>query len=128
MKVRPGVVEVSVAAILLAAAVIELLVTEHSSPLAADALAAVATTVPLAWRSAFPVPVVAVTTGGLAAAALLGVPAGELIVPYLAPRVAVFCVGSISAVLSTKLTFGVATSTSSGSAPVDARASAYRPC
>jgi signal transduction histidine kinase len=90
---RPGIVEISVAGLLFAAALLELLLTGHSSPVGADAVALVATTVPLAWRSAFPVATVAVTTTGLAVAALLGFPAGDLIVPYLAPLVAVYSVG-----------------------------------
>jgi signal transduction histidine kinase len=90
---RPGLVEVSAAVLLFAGALLELLLSDVSSPAAASALAVAATTLPLAWRSAFPVATVAVTTGGLAVAVLLGFPAGDLIVPYLAPLVAVYSVG-----------------------------------
>ena len=92
-RARPGTVDVSVAALLFAGAVLVLLLTAHSAPVAAFAVAVVATTVPLAWRSAFPVTTVAITTWGLAMAALLGFPAGDLIVPYLAPLVAVYSAG-----------------------------------
>jgi signal transduction histidine kinase len=83
----------AVAALLFAGALLELLLADPSSSAWANAIAVATTTVPLAWRSAHPVATVAVTTGGLALAALLGFPAGELIVPYLAPLVAVYSVG-----------------------------------
>jgi signal transduction histidine kinase len=92
-QTRPGLVEVSVALLLFTAALLELLLASASSPAGAGALAVAVTTLPLAWRSALPVTTVAVTTVGLALAALLGFPAGDLIVPYLAPLVAVYSVG-----------------------------------
>jgi signal transduction histidine kinase len=82
-----------VAALLFAGALLELLLTAPSSSAWSNAIAVATTTVPLAWRSMFPLATVAVTTGGLALAAVLGFPAGELIVPYLAPLVAVYSVG-----------------------------------
>jgi signal transduction histidine kinase len=91
-RARPGVVEVSGAALLLAGALVELLLSDESSPAGASAVAVVATTVPLAWRSAYPLATVAVTTGGLVVAVLLGFPAGEFIVPYLAPLVGLYTV------------------------------------
>jgi signal transduction histidine kinase len=90
---RPGLVESSVAVLLFVSALLELLLGDASSPRGAGALAVASTTLPLAWRSAVPVTTVAVTTWGLAFAALLGFPAGDLILPYLAPLVAVYSVG-----------------------------------
>jgi signal transduction histidine kinase len=92
-RARPGLIEVSAAALLFAGALLELLLSDVSSPAGASAVAVAATTLPLAWRSTFPVATVAVTTGGLAVAVLLGFPAGDLIVPYLAPLVAIYSVG-----------------------------------
>jgi signal transduction histidine kinase len=90
---RPGLVEAAGALLLFAGALLELLLSGISSPLGADAIAVGATTAPLAWRSAAPVIVVALTTGGLALGTLLGFPAGDLLVPYLAPLVALYSVG-----------------------------------
>jgi signal transduction histidine kinase len=92
-RARPRLVEVSGALLLFAGALLELLVSNASFPAGASALAAVITTVPLAWRSAYPVATLAVTTGGLVLAVVLGFPAGDLIVPYLAPLVAIYSVG-----------------------------------
>jgi signal transduction histidine kinase len=85
--------DVSVAAVLFAAALLELVLSDPSSSAPAEAVAVGLTTVPLAWRSPFPVSTVAISTGGIALAAILGFPAGDLIVPYLAPLVAVYSVG-----------------------------------
>jgi signal transduction histidine kinase len=92
-RARPGLVELSGALLLLGGALVELLLSDVSSPVGASAVAVVATTVPLAWRSAYPVAAVAVTSGGLLLAVLLGFPAGDLIVPYVAPLVALYSVG-----------------------------------
>jgi hypothetical protein len=92
-RARPGLVEVAAAVLLFAGALLELLLSDVSVPAGAGAVAVAATTVPLAWRSLFPVTTVAVTTGGLVLAVLLGFPAGDLIVPYLAPLVALYSVG-----------------------------------
>jgi signal transduction histidine kinase len=89
---RPGLVEAAGASLLFAGALLELLLSGISTPLGADAIAAAATTAPLAWRSTAPVIVVALTTGGLALGTLLGFPAGDLLVPYLAPLVALYSV------------------------------------
>ena len=92
-RARPGPVEVSVAALLFVSATVELALSDVPSSAFANVIAIAATTIPLAWRSALPVATVAVTTGGLALGALVGFPAGDLIVPYLAPLVAVYSVG-----------------------------------
>jgi signal transduction histidine kinase len=92
-RARPGLAQTAGALVLCAGAVLELLVSNVSFPAGAGALAAVATTLPLAWRSAYPVPVVMVTIGGLVLAVAVGFPAGDLIVPYVAPLVAVYSAG-----------------------------------
>jgi signal transduction histidine kinase len=92
-RARPGLVEVAGAALLAAGATLEILASDVSSPAGASVVAVVTTTAPLAWRSAFPVLTVAVTTAGLVLSVVLGFPAGDLIVPYLAPLVALYSVG-----------------------------------
>jgi signal transduction histidine kinase len=92
-RARPGLVEASGAVLLLAGALLELLLSDESSPAGASAVAVVTTTIPLAWRSAFPLATVVVTLGGLVLAVLLGFPAGDFLVPYLAPLVALYSVG-----------------------------------
>jgi signal transduction histidine kinase len=92
-RARPGLVDVSGAVLLFAGALLELLLSDASSPAGASAVAVAATTIPLVWRSVYPVATVAVTTGGLLLAVLLDFPAGDLIVPYLAPLVALYSVG-----------------------------------
>jgi signal transduction histidine kinase len=92
-RARPGLVEASGAVLLFAGAVLELVLSDVSVPAGAGTLAVAVTTLPLAWRSAFPVATVAVTTGGLLLAVVLGFPAGEVIVPYLAPLVGLYSVG-----------------------------------
>jgi signal transduction histidine kinase len=92
-RARPGLVEVAGAVLLCAGATLELFASGVSSPAGAAVLAIVATSAPLAWRSAFPVLTVALTTGGLALAVVLGFPSGDLVVPFLAPLVALYSVG-----------------------------------
>jgi signal transduction histidine kinase len=92
-RARPGLVEASGAVLLFAGAVLELVLSDGSVPAGAGALAVTVTTLPLAWRSVLPVATVTVTTGGLLLAVVLGYPAGDLIVPYLAPLVALYSVG-----------------------------------
>lgn len=90
---RPGLVDVAVAAALCAAAALDVLLNDVGAPLGAKLAAVVLTTVPLAWRSLAPVAIVGATMGGLAGAVLLGLPTGDLLVPYLAPLVAVYSAG-----------------------------------
>ena len=52
---RPGLVEAAGASLLFAGALLELLLSGISSPAGAAAIAATATTAPLAWRSVAPV-------------------------------------------------------------------------
>jgi signal transduction histidine kinase len=92
-RARPGLADVSGAALLLAGALLELLLSDVSSPVGVSIIAVTTTTIPLVWRSAYPVATVAVTTAGLLLAMLLGFPAGDFMIPYLAPLVALYSVG-----------------------------------
>jgi signal transduction histidine kinase len=92
-RLRPGAVELSLALLLFAAAALEAWFDDVPGPVGAKAIAVVLTTLPLAWRSALPVTTVAVTTGGLAVAVILGLPVGESLIPSFAPFVAVYSVG-----------------------------------
>jgi signal transduction histidine kinase len=92
-RARPGLVDVSGAVLLLAGALLELLLSDESPPAGASVVAVTTTTIPLVWRSAYPVTTVAVTSSGLLVAVLLGFPAGDFMIPYLAPLVALYSVG-----------------------------------
>jgi signal transduction histidine kinase len=89
----PGPVDAAVALLLFAGALLEVWLDAFPGPVAAKIAAVALTTLPLAWRTAAPVATVAVTTGGLVLAVVLGVPVGEALVPAFAPLVAVYSVG-----------------------------------
>ena len=91
-RLRPGIVELSLALLLFAAAVLEALIDDIPAPVGAEVTAVVLTTLPLAWRSVLPVTTVAATTGGLALAVILGLPVGEALIPGFAPFVALYSV------------------------------------
>ena len=63
-------------------------------PLPAREVAALLTTLPLAWRATAPVPTVALTTAGYAVAVLLGLASDQPVVPTLAPLVALYSLGA----------------------------------
>jgi signal transduction histidine kinase len=90
---RPSLVDSAVALLLFACAVIEVSLSDLPGPLVAKIVAVALTTLPLAWRSAIPLTTVSVTMGGFALAVILGLTTGELLVPRLAPLVAVYSVG-----------------------------------
>jgi signal transduction histidine kinase len=92
-RLRPGPVDAVLALLLFAGALLEVLLGGVSAPATAKVTAIVATTLPLAWRSLAPVETVAVTMGGFALAVVLGAPADELLIPALAPLVAVYSAG-----------------------------------
>ena len=86
-------VDVALALLLFAGAVVELSAGDLPAPTAAKIVAAVLTTLPLACRTAAPVAAVGLTTGGFALAVVLGLPVDESLVPAFAPLVAVYSVG-----------------------------------
>ena len=124
-RLRPGVVELSLALLLFAAGALEAWFDDVPGPGAAQVVAVVLTTVPLAWRTVLPVTTVAVTTGGLAAAAIIGLPFGELLIPGFAPLLAVYSVGvqSTARGLVTAALIGLAAFATAVSADPDARLS-----
>jgi signal transduction histidine kinase len=97
-RLRPGAVELSLALLLFAAAALEASLDDAPGPVGAEVVAVVLTTLPLAWRTALPVTTVAVTTGGLALAVILGLPVGESLIPGFAPLVAIYSVAVQSTV------------------------------
>ena len=76
------------------AALLEVWVGDVPGPAGAKLTLALLTTVPLAWRTVAPVAAVVLTTGGYALSVVLGVPAGEPLVPLLAPLVALYSLGA----------------------------------
>lgn len=93
----PGLVDAAIALALFSGALLEVLLNDVPGPLLAKIIAVALTTLPLAWRTAAPVATVGLTTGSFALAVILGLPGGELLVPHLAPLVAVYSVGVHSA-------------------------------
>jgi hypothetical protein len=53
-RLRPGIVDTSIAVLLFGAACLELLLSGDGDPLGANLVAVVLTTLPLAWRSIAP--------------------------------------------------------------------------
>jgi signal transduction histidine kinase len=92
-RLRPGPVDAVLALLLFGGALLEVLLGGVSAPVSAKITAVVATTLPLAWRSLAAVETVGVTMGGFALAVVLGLPADELMIPALAPIVAVYSAG-----------------------------------
>lgn len=124
-RLRPGVVDLSLALLLFAAGALEAWFDDVPGPGAAQVVAVVLTTVPLAWRSVLPVTTVAVTTGGLALAGIIGLPFGELLIPGFAPLLAVYSVGvqSTARGLITAALIGFAAFATAVAADPDARLS-----
>jgi signal transduction histidine kinase len=94
MPPRPSPVDGVLALLFAIAAQVEVWAGGLAGPPLARLTLAVLTTVPLAWRTIAPVPVVAVTTGGYALAVVLGVTADEPLVPLLAPLLALYSLGA----------------------------------
>ena len=91
---RPVAVDAAVALVFLALAQLEVVLADSAAPLEAKLVGATLTTVPLAWRTAAPLPVAALTTGGFAVAVALGLPPDGSLFPIIAPIVAVYTVGA----------------------------------
>jgi signal transduction histidine kinase len=96
-RLRPGLVDAAIALLLFAGSMLEVVLDDPPGPVVAKITAVVLSTLPLAWRTFAPVGTVGVTMGGLALAVILGLPTGEILVPHLAPLVAVYSVGVQSA-------------------------------
>jgi signal transduction histidine kinase len=91
---RPTAVDTVLALLFAAVAQLEVWTGAMPGPAAAKMLLALATTLPLAWRTVAPLPAVVATTAGYALAVVLGVPADEPLVPMLAPLLAVYSLGA----------------------------------
>jgi signal transduction histidine kinase len=91
---RPSAGDTALALLLAALAQIEVWAAAMPGPAGAKMLLALATTLPLAWRTAAPLPAVVATTAAYALAVILGVPADEPLVPMLAPLLAVYSLGA----------------------------------
>ena len=93
---RPTSVDVAVALLFCAGAVVEFAAGTDAGPAEAVWTAAFVTTLPLAWRTVCPLAVVIVTITGFALAALIGLKTGEPLVVTLAPILAVYSLGAHS--------------------------------
>src|SRR5918999_4315921 len=91
---RPTAVDAVLALLFAAIAQLEVWVGAMPGPAGAKMLLALATTLPLAWRTAAPLPVVVATSAGYALGVVLGVPADEPLVPMLAPLLALYSLGA----------------------------------
>jgi signal transduction histidine kinase len=98
-RLRPGVVDASLAALLFAAALVELLAAAPAAPTGAAVFAGVLTTLPLAWRNVAPVAVVVITVGSYAIACAAGVDPDDQVVATVAPMVALYTAGNRSSAL-----------------------------
>jgi signal transduction histidine kinase len=105
---RPGLVDTALALLFAAGAQLEMWLAGVDGPAEAKVVAAVLTTVPLAWRSVAPVTVACVTSGGLALAFLLGLPVESSLLPHVAPALAFYSVGARAELGGTALALGVA--------------------
>jgi signal transduction histidine kinase len=91
---RPTTGDAALALLFAALAQVEVWVGAMPGPAGAKLLLALATTLPLAWRTAAPLPVVVATSAGYALAVVLGVSADEPLVPMLTPLLAVYSLGA----------------------------------
>src|SRR4051794_16143827 len=90
---RPEPVDVVLALLVAGAATVDAATGASDAPLGSNVLAAALTTLPLAWRSVAPLPVVVVTTWSYALAVVLGLPSDETLIAPIAPVFAVYSLG-----------------------------------
>jgi signal transduction histidine kinase len=101
-KLRPGPADTALALVFAVLAALDIWLNELPGPSEAKAVAAVLTTLPLAWRTRAPVATTAVTTGGLSLAIVLGLPEEEVsLVAAVSPALAVYSVGARASVRGT---------------------------
>ena len=91
---RPATADVALAVLLFVFAALEMLLSDFAAPPEAKVVGATLTTLPLAWRTAAPVPMTGVATGGYVLAVTLGFPPEAALFPIIAPIVAVYTVGA----------------------------------
>ena len=101
-KLRPGPADTALALAFAFLATLDMWLNELPGPAAARVVAALLTTLPLAWRTRAPVATAAVTSGGLALAILLGLPRVDpSLVVIVSPLTAVYSVGAHASVRQT---------------------------
>jgi len=105
---RPKLVDTALALLFAVAAHVEVWLAGVPGPAGGKAVAAVLTTLPLAWRTVAPVATTAATTGGLALAIAVGLPPDAALVPAVAPLLAVYSVGAHADVRGTFVAIAVA--------------------
>ena len=94
--IRPALIDAVFAVVLSAAASVELILGRYDdTPTAVLALAALVTTLPIAFRSEAPELSAGLTTWAWALAVILGFPPDDPLVPALAPLVAVYSLGAV---------------------------------
>jgi signal transduction histidine kinase len=108
MKVRPHPADVALALVLAVLAQLDVWLMDVDGPPEAKLVAAVLTTLPLAWRSVAPVATAVVTAGGLALGIALGLPEEGSLVTAIAPLVAFYTVGSQAGLRGTGLAAALA--------------------
>ena len=91
---RPNIVDGALAVLFASVSLLEVFGGDLEGSLPAKAALALLPTLPLAWRTAAPLLSVAIATGGLALAVLLGAPGDEALVPIVAPVVAAYSLGA----------------------------------
>ena len=77
-KLRPGLADTALALVFATLAALDIWLNDLPGPPEAKVVAAVLTTLPLAWRTRAPVVTTAVTTGGLSLGIVLGLPAKDV--------------------------------------------------
>ena len=108
-KLRPGPADTALALVFAALAALDIWVNDLPGPPEAKAVAAVLTTLPLAWRTRAPVATTVVTTGGLSLGIVLGLPAKDAsLVASISPLLAVYSVGAHASVRATVVAVALA--------------------
>ena len=108
-KLRPGPADTALALVFAVLAVLDIWLNELPGPVEAKVVAAVLTTLPLAWRTIAPVATTAVTTGGLSLGIALGLPPQEAsLVAAVSPLLAVYSVGAHASVRGTVVAVALA--------------------
>ena len=108
-KLRPGPADTALALVFAALAGLDIWLNRLPGPPEAKVVAAVLTTLPLAWRTRAPVATTAVTTGGLSLGIVLGLPAKDTsLVAAVSPLLAVYSVGAHASVRATVVAVALA--------------------
>ena len=108
-KLRPVTADLVLALVLAALAVLDIWINDVPGPPEANAVSAVLTTLPLAWRTRAPVATAVVATGGLSLGILLGLPPKDAsLVALVSPLLAAYSVGAHASVRGTVVAIALA--------------------